>query len=160
MPTVIHSGYLTKRGHRFPTWKRRYFEICDDGLLSYYTAQGGTLKGSFQFNIWTVIAPDSFFDEKTYGFTLRGNMTSLYIKVGTQEEKERWLLELEHLLQCVKRGETVMLMTTEGDADKKSKIECSNRSISDVDIDNSAMEMSYVVRRSESLEGAQHPRSF
>lgn len=144
MPTVIHSGYLTKRGHRFPTWKRRYFEASDDGLLTYYKYQGGALRGSFQFDVWTVIAPNSFFDD-TVGFTLRGNLTCLYIRVDTEEEKKEWLEVLECLLQCVKGGKAWPLMSQVGVDNSENNSasiparnkDSSNRTISDVDIDNS-----------------------
>lgn len=102
MSTVVYSGYLTKRGHNFPTWKKRFFEITTDGELSYFTSEGGLKKGSFQFNKWTVIAPSSFFDTDEYGITLRGNMTCLYIKVATEEEKDKWVHELHQVLNRIK----------------------------------------------------------
>ena len=146
MPTVIHSGYLTKRGHKFPTWKRRYFEICDDGLLSYYTTQGGTKRGSFQFDEWSVIAPSSFFDN-TCGFTLRGNMTCLYVKVDSEEEKVEWLHELNRILKSIKKGEIAMLKENVDDVvDVRSR-----RSISDVDFDN-CMELSESIKCSENVQ--------
>mmetsp|Transcript_26528 Transcript_26528/g.44841 ORF Transcript_26528/g.44841 Transcript_26528/m.44841 type:complete len:153 (-) Transcript_26528:277-735(-) len=146
MPTVLHSGYLTKRGHLFPTWKRRYFEMSDDGLLAYYKYPGGAVRGSFQFDKWTVIAPNSFYDDSV-GFTLRGNMTCLYIKVDNEEEKEEWIAVLERLLHCVKDGKT-WTQVIEGNINNSENdsaasipagrnIDSSNRTISDVDIDNS-----------------------
>jgi hypothetical protein len=123
MTTVIFSGHMTKRGSRFPTWKKRYFEICDDGLLTYYASQGGDQKGTFQFDKWTVIAPSCFFDDNMYGFCLRGNMKCLHVRMEVEADKNRWVFEPEQVLKRIKAGELIL--------------EKSYRSISDVDIDNS-----------------------
>lgn len=101
-PSVVHSGYLLKRGHRLPTWSTRYFEICDNGLLTYFSSIGGTQKGSFQFNRWTVISSLSCPEDCVFGFMLRGNMTSLYLKAKFQEEIDQWIFELERLLKRIK----------------------------------------------------------
>ncbi len=34
----VYSGWATKRGGFNKSWKRRYFVLTSDGLLSYYTS--------------------------------------------------------------------------------------------------------------------------
>jgi len=42
-PTI--QGYLRKQGHRVKNWKRRWFSLGADALLTYYEEKGGKMKG-------------------------------------------------------------------------------------------------------------------
>jgi hypothetical protein len=42
---VLKQGHIVKCGNNWKSWKKRYVEVCDDGILSYYTAKGGEKKG-------------------------------------------------------------------------------------------------------------------
>ena len=139
IPMVLFSGYLVKRGHLFPTWRRRYFEICEDGFLKYYSEPGGRRKGCFQLNKWTVIDTEAFFFPEDHGFSLRGNLTSLYMKADSEEEKETWLSQIRSVLQRIK----------DGDLSTDNAIH-TNRTLSEVDIDNS-MEMSLIYNSATSV---------
>ena len=51
-------GYLTKLGHVFKTWKRRYFVLQDTKLSYYESESSGKAKGVVELRQYTIELPD------------------------------------------------------------------------------------------------------
>ena len=44
VPTVINEGFMLKKGAICQNWKKRYFELFDDGKLVYYTDENKQIR--------------------------------------------------------------------------------------------------------------------
>ncbi len=43
--SLVHAGFLVKRGHVIKSWKRRWFKLYKNGILEYAKLEGDKPKG-------------------------------------------------------------------------------------------------------------------
>ena len=104
--TVECEGYMTKRGQKYQTWKRRYFvlkhaeqeqEQHNLFVLSYYTNKksydkGQAPKGSLELseNEVVVCLKNEAFASKEYAFEVSTPSRTLLLHCDTKVEMEKW----------------------------------------------------------------------
>ena len=92
-------GWITKRGHMYPSWKKRYFRL-KMGVLEYYTEESckaECLKGSFNiagYNIDTS-TPVQIYISSSSRSSVLGGSKDMYMKFDNEGDKERWLKALQ-----------------------------------------------------------------
>ncbi len=92
-------GWITKRGHMYPSWKKRYFRL-KMGVLEYYTEESfkaECLKGSFNiagYNIDTS-TPLQIYISSSSSSSVLGGSKDMYMKFDNEGDKERWLKALQ-----------------------------------------------------------------
>ena len=92
-------GWITKRGHMYPSWKKRYFRL-KMGVLEYYTEESckaECLKGSFNiagYNIDTS-TPVQIYISSSSSSSVLGGSKDMYMKFDNEGDKERWLKALQ-----------------------------------------------------------------
>jgi hypothetical protein len=88
-----HRGFLLKRGHVVPSWKKRYFTLVHNRLI-YFDNIGGTRKGDFVLTRTTLVKESN---AKPYGFVVHDAEDPkrfLYMAAGTHAERSGWMREI------------------------------------------------------------------
>ncbi|EQC29513.1 AGC protein kinase [Saprolegnia diclina VS20] len=88
---ILHSGYLTKRGHVITNWKTRFFALRSQGRLSYYNDEGmGKKLGEVH------VSKVSPWSGETNGFMFQTTkQISYYVYASSNTERARWLKALD-----------------------------------------------------------------
>lgn len=89
---MSHCGYLTKQGHVFKNWKKRYF-VLDDSILTYFDKKGGTAKGYFTISPSTTIQEKVVSNRDTICLENKTKNESLILQADAKD-KSHWLVEL------------------------------------------------------------------
>lgn len=102
MPAEVHSGYLSKRGEIGNLWKKRFFSLCDDGLLVYYTKQDKkTSKGCFN-----VAGGNLNFDEQGKDLTIAvqpAGVARIYLlRAESLAVRDQWLEKIQEVAINIK----------------------------------------------------------
>ena len=99
--TVIQEGYLQMRNPN-GTWKRRYFMLSSDGLLSYFKKQGGSPRGGL-FLSGDFFVADSLL-KKQNGFQLSNLHDRLfYLQAESLKSRVSWMVKLAQLIAELER---------------------------------------------------------
>eukprot|EP01084_Bolivina_argentea_P137650 242427_1 len=91
--SLIHSGWMYKKGKIAKNWKQRYFELHNDGLLYYYTDEKKkTLKGTA--NLFIIIAIN-IVDNKNFEIITPHRVWCFECKF--KSETEHWIDYIKNL---------------------------------------------------------------
>jgi hypothetical protein len=99
---ILHSGFITKRGHFVKNWKRRFFSLSKNGLLQYF--DGRRCKGQLALSLNSVIRkktecpkgilwPSLATDDNSIG--IYSSSRQIYLMFDTMEECWQWLDALQ-----------------------------------------------------------------
>jgi hypothetical protein len=88
-PPNVHTGYMSKEGQLFKTWKRRFF-VLEKGLLSYY--EGETAPNSKVSDGSRHLTPSKIMDARQIGSKKIGESICLAGYTVTALAKNRLLL--------------------------------------------------------------------
>jgi serine/threonine protein kinase len=88
---TIHSGWGTKLGGVFKTWRRRWF-VLRAGTLSYYTAPNGILKK--EFDIKDAVAYLDPNPKRPHAFAVKNAKRTLEIVVDSDAEADEWVAKI------------------------------------------------------------------
>jgi len=96
------SGFLSKEGDRFKTWRRRWFRIHDH-YLSYYNNVGETkpIKSINLKNASAQTAPLKCNSSRPYVFQLKTPRRTYYFNASSDEERTDWMNCLKKLAEKV-----------------------------------------------------------
>ena len=99
--TTVRAGVLRKRGHRFKTWRERYF-VLTFKRLAYFEEEGGTEKGQVPFGIYPVTVERGPLPSAPTNWTLtvRGGKSPDY-KLELAASSEEVLVEWVKAIQQV-----------------------------------------------------------
>jgi hypothetical protein len=96
------TGYLTKRGRVFPTWKKRYF-VLENGTLSYFGPEGEKL-GSIKILHTTAVSDEIIF-MMDYCFSVKNNDNNndevLFLSAETENDKKLWIAILKKYIKSL-----------------------------------------------------------
>lgn len=116
---MVFTGFLTKRGHLFPTWHKRYFTLNGNHLeyfssegvddtyhtMNIYSGSGGDKKGEQIITSSTTIE-EANFSSYPGAFALRDIAVEkiLYLHADTENEKRAWLKVFETAINDQKKS--------------------------------------------------------
>jgi serine/threonine protein kinase len=97
--TPLHSGWATKLGGVFKTWKRRWF-VLTPGYLSYYAKEGGELIKRFDIRDANIDAyPKS---KRSFAFSIITSKRTLEISADNEADRQAWLSKLQSHIKTEK----------------------------------------------------------
>ena len=91
-------GWITKRGHMYPSWKKRYFRL-KMGVLEYYTDVSclpDSLKGSINVAGYNIDAatPLQIYISSSRSSS-NGNEKDMYMRFENEIDRQMWLRALQ-----------------------------------------------------------------
>lgn len=88
---VVKAGYLTKQGGGFKSWKKRFFVLRKDNLLSYYTEEGDVVPlGTIDLEKCSDVRMLTD-KSKGFGFELVTPERNYLITANSKEDMEGWM---------------------------------------------------------------------
>ena len=106
------SGWMTKRGHFFKTWRKRWF-VLYPFRVSYYTDQDRVhMKGTYLLdqNSYVERIADNYFYGRKFVFKLhaRGTDNELFMSAESSAiSMEEWMSSIFHAIQSLKSANTM-----------------------------------------------------
>jgi len=94
--STIKSGNLIKQGHKFKTWRKRWFVLKGDGHLLYYgSPEDATPAGTIQLGYYYMSKGD--FEGKQFAITLEhsSGIGAYYFHSDTQKDIDHWYDSLQ-----------------------------------------------------------------
>ena len=88
-------GWITKKGHVYPSWKKRYFRLRY-GLLEYYTEESCAakcLKGSVNVSGYTIDASTPL--EMYVSDSSKSSGKNMHLRFDNEGDREQWLKALQ-----------------------------------------------------------------
>jgi hypothetical protein len=101
-PAVILEGYLSKQGHIFQSWNRRYFLLTAQKLSYYTDSQKKKLKGEYLFNSSSSVQRCDAIDKHLYLFQLHAEGTggtTLLMEAENEQILEMWQQKINEVLE-------------------------------------------------------------
>ena len=99
---LIREGFMEKEGKMFKTWRKRYFQLDDQGKLSYYHNQGDeNAIGTVDIKKMKKTERCSFGRNRLYGVQIHTNDRVWKFLCGSEKDLAEWI----HALNFVKAGE-------------------------------------------------------
>ncbi|EDQ85881.1 uncharacterized protein MONBRDRAFT_28839 [Monosiga brevicollis MX1] len=103
---ILFRGYLTKQGRVRKTWKRRFFELSDDGHLRYFTVAGKDKEqGSLNLKKVRAVIPGAKCvvqwhpqANPNYCFGILACDRELFLFADTKDELQGWLQAIRQVV--------------------------------------------------------------
>ena len=96
------AGWVTKKGHVFPTWKKRW-TVLEGSTIYYFTSPSGELKGTINLN-GAKIDPSK--DKTKFTIKTDDSQNNFDMQVATERERDTWVQKCADAIASGGEGST------------------------------------------------------
>ena len=89
------SGYLTKKGRNYKTWKRRWFTLSGSTLTYFVSDKTKVEKGCLDLTAGSIIPKTELFASKKFAFEISTPSRTLLVAADDQELMGTWVSKMQ-----------------------------------------------------------------
>ena len=89
------SGYLTKKGRNYKTWKRRWFTLSGSTLTYFVSDKTKVEKGCLDLTAGSIIPKTELFASKKFAFEISTPSRTLLVAADDQELMGTWVSKIQ-----------------------------------------------------------------
>jgi hypothetical protein len=112
--TPTKSGYLTKQGRKFKTWRRRWFVLKNDALWYFKTPTDGDKKGVIYLEPTSICKIEQDLKkkskEKITFFSVSTSIRKCLIYADDESEAKVWIKLINQAIEEKKRGSSIQMI--------------------------------------------------
>eukprot|EP00485_Elphidium_margaritaceum_P020223 CAMPEP_0202726616 /NCGR_PEP_ID=MMETSP1385-20130828/184703_1 /ASSEMBLY_ACC=CAM_ASM_000861 /TAXON_ID=933848 /ORGANISM="Elphidium margaritaceum" /LENGTH=768 /DNA_ID=CAMNT_0049392839 /DNA_START=48 /DNA_END=2354 /DNA_ORIENTATION=+ len=95
---ILKKGYLTKEGGIIKTWRRRFFVLHSDGMMSYFTDQRAEQPiARFNCKTLTQVKEKSWGRRKLYGIKIYTPHRDWKVTCISEQQRSEWVASLKRV---------------------------------------------------------------
>jgi len=115
---MSYSGYLTKEGKNFKTWRHRFFVLQNDKISYYKKPEDTTPKGTIFIRGATILADPQ---NSKNGFHIKTKTRVFKILAKDAEDKEKWIKVIQAAIDTLPKQEEIAVEHHEEEDEEESE---------------------------------------